>query len=65
MAMQKSDELPETSFLLFQQVKELGETTVQNSIGIVNEKAGFVELSTTVQGHNLPRTLNVPIDDPM
>ena len=64
MAMQKSDELPETSFLLFQQVKELGETTVQNSIGIVNDEAGFVELSTTVQGHHLPHTLHVPIDDP-
>jgi len=64
MAMQKSDELPETSYLLFQQVKELGLTAVQNSIGIVNEEAGFVELSTTVQGHHLPHTLNVPIDDP-
>src|SRR6187401_172492 len=63
MAMQKSDELPETSFLLFQQVKELGETTVQNSIGIINEETGFVELSTTVQGHHLPHTLNVPIND--
>jgi hypothetical protein len=50
--------------LLFQQVKELGETTVQNSIGIINEETGFVELSTTVQGHHLPHTLNVPIDDP-
>ena len=39
MAMQKSDELPETSYLLFQQVKELGLTAVQNSIGIVNEDA--------------------------
>jgi signal transduction histidine kinase/DNA-directed RNA polymerase subunit N (RpoN/RPB10) len=64
MAMQKSDELPETSYLLFQQVKELGLTAVQNSIGIVNEETGFVELSTTVQGHHLPHTLNVPIDDP-
>ena len=45
MAMQKSDELPETSSLLFQQVKELGETAVQNSIAIVNEETGFVELS--------------------
>ncbi len=64
MAMQRSDELPATSYLLFQQVKELGETTVQNSIGIVNEQAGVIELSTTVQGHHLPHTLNVPIDDP-
>jgi signal transduction histidine kinase/DNA-directed RNA polymerase subunit N (RpoN/RPB10) len=64
MAMQKSDELPETSLLLFQQVKELGMTAVQNSIGIVNEESGFVELSTTVHGHPVPRTLQVPIDDP-
>jgi hypothetical protein len=27
-------------------------------------QAGFVELSTTVQGHHLPHTLHVPIDDP-
>ncbi|HEX7844226.1 MAG TPA: hypothetical protein VF476_00415, partial [Chitinophagaceae bacterium] len=64
MAMHKSDELPETSFLLFQQVKELGEATLQNSIGIVNEETGFVELSTTVHGHHLPHTLKVPIGDP-
>src|SRR5215213_3420919 len=64
MAMQHSDELPETSFLLFQQMKELGETAVQNSIGIIKEDAGVVELSTTVHGHPSPRTLNVPIDDP-
>ncbi len=64
MAMQKSDELPGTSFLLFQQMKELGLTAVQNSIGIVKEDAGVVELSTTVQGHPEPKTLYVPIDDP-
>ncbi|HNP99361.1 MAG TPA: hypothetical protein PKK99_09915, partial [Bacteroidia bacterium] len=39
-------------------------TTVQNSIGIVNEQTGFVELSTTVHGHHLPRTVQVPINDP-
>jgi signal transduction histidine kinase len=64
MAMQKSDELLETSFLLFQQVKELGETAAQVSIGIINEEAGFIELSTTIHGSHLPHTLNVPIDDP-
>ena len=64
MAMQKSDELPETSSLLFQQVKELGETAIQNSIAIVNEETGFVELSTTIHGSHLLHTLNVPIDDP-
>ena len=51
MAMQKSDELPQTTFLLFQQLKELGETAAQVSIGIVNEEKGFVELSATVHGN--------------
>ncbi len=64
MAMQKSDELPETSALLFQQVKELGEAAIQNSIAIVNEEAGFVELSTTVHGSYVLHALHVPIDDP-
>jgi signal transduction histidine kinase len=64
MAMQKSEELPETSFLLFQQMQELGETAVQNSIAIPKEEEGFVELSTTVQGHIEPRSIRVPIDDP-
>ncbi|MBR2648733.1 MAG: hypothetical protein IKD55_07820 [Sediminibacterium sp.] len=64
MAMQKSEELPETSLLLFQQMKELGETAVQNSIGILKEEEGVVELSTTVQGQAEPRSLRVPMDDP-
>ncbi len=64
MAMQKSYELQETSSLLFQQLKELGETAMQNSIAIVNEETGFVELSTTIGGSHLLHTLNVPIDDP-
>ncbi|MDB5131257.1 MAG: hypothetical protein JWR02_1006 [Mucilaginibacter sp.] len=64
MAMHHSSELPEISFLLFQQLKELGEMAIQNSIGIVNENEGVVELSTTVHGSHLLKTLNVPIDDP-
>ncbi|MEP7267856.1 MAG: nuclear transport factor 2 family protein, partial [Saprospiraceae bacterium] len=64
MAMHKSDELPEISELLFQQVKELGVTFIQNSIGIVNEKTGFVELSTTIHGSHELHTLIVPMDDP-
>ncbi len=63
MAMQHSEELPETSALLFHQVKELGEEAIQNSIAIVNEETGFVELSTTVHGSHLLHTLNVPIND--
>src|SRR6185503_10529084 len=37
MAMQKSDELSETSFVLFQQLKVLGEVADQISIGIYDE----------------------------
>src|SRR6266496_4964357 len=37
MAMQKSEELGETSLLLFQQFKDLGETSEQISIGIFKE----------------------------
>ncbi|HMJ47876.1 MAG TPA: ATP-binding protein [Ferruginibacter sp.] len=50
MAMQKSEELPETSFLLFQQLKELGATADQLSIGIFNEEEGIAEISATIHG---------------
>ncbi|MFL5810294.1 MAG: hypothetical protein ACJ749_12285, partial [Flavisolibacter sp.] len=64
MAMQKSDELPETTFLLFQQVKELSETALQLSIGIIKEEQGVVELSATVHGNPLLQTYNVPANEP-
>ena len=64
MAMQKSDELSETSFLLFQQLKKLGETAAQISIGIVKEEDGFVELSATVHGDPLLKTYHVPVEEP-
>jgi hypothetical protein len=44
MAMQKSDELPETTFLLFQQLKGLGETAAQLSIGIIKEEEGICRI---------------------
>jgi hypothetical protein len=64
MAMHRSDELPEASLLVFQQMKELGVTAIQNSIAIIKEDEGFVELSTTVHGHIEPKTFRVPINDP-
>jgi signal transduction histidine kinase len=64
MAMQKSDELPETTFLLFQQLKDLGETAAQLSIGIIKEEEGYVELSATVHGNQLLQTYHVPKDEP-
>src|SRR4029453_7436069 len=64
MAMQKSDELPETSLLLFQQFSQLGETADQLSIGIVNEEKRMVEVSATVQGSQLDKIYEVDIDEP-
>ena len=64
MAMQKSDELPETSYLLFQQLKELGETAAQLSIGTIKEEEKFVELSATVHGNPMLQTYKIPIDEP-
>jgi signal transduction histidine kinase/DNA-directed RNA polymerase subunit N (RpoN/RPB10) len=64
MAMQHSDELPETSYLLFQQLKELGETAAQLSIGIIKEKDNIVELSATVHGSQMLQTYKIPIDEP-
>jgi signal transduction histidine kinase len=64
MAMQKSDELPETTFLLFQQLKDLGETAAQLSIGIIKEEEGYVELSATVHGNQLLQTYHVPANEP-
>jgi hypothetical protein len=62
MAMQKSEELPETTFLLFQQLKGLGEAAAQLSIGIFKEEEGYVELSTTILGNPLLQTYQVPIE---
>jgi hypothetical protein len=53
MAMQKSSELGETSFLLFEQFRELGDTADQVTIGIINEKEMTAEMSATVHGHQL------------
>jgi len=64
MAMQRSDELLETTFLLFQQLKELSETASQLSIGIIKEEQGVVELSATVHGNPMLQTYNVPADEP-
>ncbi len=64
MAMQKSTELLETSLLLFQQLRELGETADQLSIGIVKEEEGIFELSTTVYGNQMLQTYKPRLDEP-
>jgi hypothetical protein len=64
MAMQKSEELNETSHLLYQQLIELGEPADQISIGIINEEEGVIEVSSTVKGAQFQQTFKHLIDDP-
>ncbi|MBK8518544.1 MAG: nuclear transport factor 2 family protein [Saprospiraceae bacterium] len=64
MAMQNSNELPETSLLLFQQFKELGEIAEQISIGIIDEEEGIVEISATLHGSQLQQTYELKTDEP-
>src|SRR5215467_5810186 len=63
MAMQKSEELPEVSFELFQQLKNLGEPAEQLTIGVVNEADKVVEVSATVQGNKMQRLYQHPIKE--
>ncbi len=65
MAMQKSDELLETSKVLFQQFQELGEPADQLTIGIVKESENVVEVSATFQGNILQQTFRHRIDEPI
>ncbi|XVJ67131.1 MAG: SnoaL-like domain-containing protein [Lacibacter sp.] len=64
MAMHKSDELPETSHLLFEQMKALGEPVEQLTIGIVNEEKKVIEISATLHGGTLKKIYNHSIDEP-
>ncbi len=64
MAMQKSEELAETSYLLFQQLKELGASADQLSIGILNETEQTMDLSVTLHGSQLQKTYTIKLDEP-
>jgi signal transduction histidine kinase/ketosteroid isomerase-like protein len=64
MAMHKSDELPETSRILFEQMNELGEPADQLTIGIVREELNVVEISATIHGDTLKKVYNHSIDEP-
>jgi signal transduction histidine kinase len=65
MAMQKSEELVETSLELFQQFRNLGEVTDQITIGVMNEEENVVEISATVRGNKLPQTFKHDINEPL
>jgi len=64
MAMHKSDELPETSHILFEQMKELGEPVEQLTIGIIDEENSVVEISATLLGDTLKKIYRHSIDEP-
>jgi signal transduction histidine kinase len=67
MAMQKSEELSDTAYILFQQFKELGENPIQITIGIINEAEGSIEFRVTDWsggGAKVSDAFNVSIEEP-
>ena len=64
MAMQKSDELSETVFILFQQFKELGENPDQATIGIINEDEKVIEYWVTMYGNQMNKVFKFSLDEP-
>ena len=61
MAMHKSEELSETSLVLFNQLKDLGEVAEQISIGIFNVDEGVFELYATIYGSQWEETGRFPL----
>jgi signal transduction histidine kinase len=64
MAMQRSEELSETVFVLFQQFKELGESPDQATIGIFNEAERVIEYWVTMHGSQNNKVYKFSIDEP-
>jgi signal transduction histidine kinase len=64
MAMQKSDELSETVFVLFEQFKELGEHPDQATIGTINEDEKVIEYWVTMYGQPINKVFKFSIDEP-
>ncbi len=64
MAMQHSDELSETAYILFQQFKELGENPDQATIGIINEEEHVIEYWVTMYGSQINKVFKFSIDEP-
>src|SRR6516162_4068799 len=62
MAMQRSDELKETTLVLNQQLKELGATTAQVSICIFDEEIKNGEMFLTLNGEKIDRSFKMELD---
>ncbi len=63
MAMQRSDELIETSFVLFEQLAQLGEVGEQVSIGIIDDDAGTMQMHATSHGNRWKRSTVLQYDE--
>jgi signal transduction histidine kinase len=67
MAMQRSDELSETAYVLFQQFVQLGENPIQITIGIIKEEERIMEFRVTDWGGSGSKVnigFDVSIDEP-
>lgn len=64
MAMQRSEELSEVAFVLFQQFKELGENPDQATIGIFNQTERVIEYWVTMHGNQNNKLYKFSIDEP-
>ncbi len=64
MAMQKSEELSDAVYILFQQFKELGEHPDQATIGVINEDEKVIEYWVTMHGNQINKVFKFPIDEP-
>ncbi|MEP1306084.1 MAG: ATP-binding protein [Balneola sp.] len=65
MAMQKSDELVETSFVLFEQFNALGEFSDQISIGLFDETEKFMNLYSTLKGDKWNEAAQIDLKEPV
>jgi signal transduction histidine kinase len=65
MAMQRSDELAETSYLLYKQFRELDKDPTQITIGIIKEEKRTIELWLTKEGSRQNQLFEVSIDEPI
>ena len=65
MAMQHSEELAETAYVLFQQFSQLGDAPDQITIGNINEEERVIELWLTMQGALMNRSIKASIDEPI
>src|SRR4030095_9164045 len=66
MAMQHSDELMETSVVLFDQLKQLGEPIERTIIGVVNEEERVIDIwATRPDGSQMSMMQKFPIDEPI